>query len=76
MGGFKDEYLKPCPFCGETHLGLYFRLIPWNEHYPPTYWRKGLRLYAVRCINPKCRAMVEGFITKEEARNAWNRRNK
>ena len=53
-----SKKLKPCPFCGSEATLYEYR-----------WW--GIS-YGVECT--KCDAILEGYSTKEEAIEAWNRR--
>lgn len=50
--------LKPCPFCGSTHLREY-------TAYPISNW-------VIACKD--CGGKMSGSFTREEAYNNWNRR--
>ena len=63
----KQMELKPCPFCGDTHIHVYK-----GEKEPFTGFR-----YVVGCNTVNCVALHtrgKPFGTEQEAIEAWNRR--
>lgn len=60
----KGEVLKPCPFCGNTHLSVY-------EQYD---WKYKWLYFEVHCNN--CGARSYSDDTAKQAVENWNRRVK
>lgn len=60
-----EEKIKPCPFCG---------LKASAKKYYDELDGEAKILYMVKCNGYLCEAQVDGFVSKERAVLAWNKR--